>query len=101
MVTVIAGKSHGGQKAKIVSLSDAVGETNEFEFEANSRADIKPGVPKWANYVKGCIANFICKLFTLPESNNKESQLSVRLFQDTFCELRKDVFQAMFLHSTP
>ncbi|XP_032676899.1 galactokinase-like [Odontomachus brunneus] len=60
MVTVIAGKSHGGQKTKIVSLSDAVGEINEFEFEMSSRADIKPGVPKWANYVKGCIANFIC-----------------------------------------
>lgn len=63
MVTVIAGKSHDGKKTRILSLSDVVGVINEFEFEAESRADIKSGEPKWANYVKGCIANFICKSF--------------------------------------
>lgn len=61
MVTVIVGKSHDGKRTRILSLSDVVGATNEFEFEAGSRADIKPGEPKWANYIKGCIANFICK----------------------------------------
>lgn len=65
MVTVIAGRSHDGQKTKVVSLSDAVGATNEFEFEAGSRASIKPGEPKWANYIKGCVANFICKSSTI------------------------------------
>lgn len=63
MVTMIVGKSHNGRKSKIISASDIVGATNEFEFEAGKRADIKPGEPKWANYIKGCIANFICKLF--------------------------------------
>jgi hypothetical protein len=61
MVTVITGKSHSGRKITIASSSDAIGDTNEFEFEAGNRADIKSGEPKWTNYVKGCIANFICK----------------------------------------
>lgn len=60
MVTMIAGKSHDGRKCKIISLSDVI-DANEFEFEAGKRTDIKPGLPKWANYIKGCIANFICK----------------------------------------
>lgn len=66
MVTVIAGKSHNGPRTKIVSLSDAVGETNECEFEAGNRAGMKPGEPKWANYIKGSIANFICKSLAPP-----------------------------------
>lgn len=66
MVTVIVGKkSHNGKKSKIVSLSDAIGTTNEFEFEAGRRDSIKPGEPKWANYIKGCVANFVCKLFVI------------------------------------
>lgn len=67
MITAIAGKSHGGRKTRIISLNDVIGAINEFEFEAEDRADIKPGEPKWANYVKGCIANFICKLFAMRE----------------------------------
>ncbi|KAL0122514.1 hypothetical protein PUN28_007312 [Cardiocondyla obscurior] len=60
MVTLIVGRSHDGDKTRILSLSDVVGDASEFEFEARSRADLKPGEPKWANYVKGCISNFIC-----------------------------------------
>ena len=65
MITVIVGKSHNDKKTRIFSLSNVVGNINEFEFKAGSRADIKPGEPKWANYIKGCIANFICKLFAI------------------------------------
>lgn len=61
MITVIVGKSHDGKKTRILSLSDVVDIVNEFEFEAGNRADIKPGEPIWANYIKGCVANFICK----------------------------------------
>lgn len=70
MVTLIAGKSHTGRKTTIISSSDAIGNTDAFELEAESRADIKPGEPKWANYVKGCIANFICKLDKLDKSSD-------------------------------
>lgn len=61
MVTIIVGKAHSNRKTKIISLNDDIGNTNEFEFEAGNRAGLKPGEPKWANYIKGCIANFICK----------------------------------------
>ncbi|KOC65144.1 Galactokinase [Habropoda laboriosa] len=59
MVTVIAGKLSHAKKCKIISLSETVGSENQVEFEANCKS-IKPGEPKWANYVKGCIGNFIC-----------------------------------------
>lgn len=60
MVTVIAGKLSSTKKHKIVSLSETVSSENQVEFEAGTRDSIKPGEPKWANYVKGCIANFTC-----------------------------------------
>lgn len=60
MVTVIAGKLSSTKKHKIVSLSETVSSENQVEFEAGTRDSIKPGKPKWANYVKGCIANFTC-----------------------------------------
>ncbi|XP_076763902.1 galactokinase [Xylocopa sonorina] len=60
MVTVIAGKLADTNKCKIFSLSEAIGLENYAEFEIASRKNIKPGEPKWANYVKGCIVNFIC-----------------------------------------
>lgn len=74
MITVIAGKSHGGKETRILSLNDVAGATSESEFEAESRADIKPGEPKWANYVKGCIANFICKSFAMRELHSCRGQ---------------------------
>ncbi|XP_025154067.1 galactokinase isoform X2 [Harpegnathos saltator] len=94
MVTVIAGKSHDGQRMKIVSLSDTVGETNEVEFEASSRADLKPGDPKWANYVKGCIANFVCDVpafkaviaSTVPAGAGLSSSAALEVATYTFLE---------------
>ncbi|KAL6261739.1 hypothetical protein P5V15_006830 [Pogonomyrmex californicus] len=94
MVTVIAGKSHGGKKTRILSLNDVVGATNEFEFEAGSRANIKPGEPKWANYVKGCIANFICDvpafnaviISTVPAGAGLSSSAALEVATYTFLE---------------
>ncbi|XP_076248306.1 galactokinase [Calliopsis andreniformis] len=59
MVTVIAGGFNNTKKHKIISLSESVISQNCAKFEANTRDDIIPGEPKWANYVKGCVANFI------------------------------------------
>ncbi|CAK9803855.1 GALK1 [Anthophora plagiata] len=59
MVTVVAGKLSNVKKSKIISLSETVSSENQVEFEAD-RNNIKPGEPKWANYVKGCVKNFIC-----------------------------------------
>lgn len=58
MVTVIAGKPNNTLKCKIISSSDAIGSLSEVEFDISNRKTMKPGEPKWANYVKGCIADF-------------------------------------------
>ncbi|OAD61941.1 Galactokinase [Eufriesea mexicana] len=60
MVTLIVGKLSNIERCKIVSLSETVSFENYTDFEVSSRKNIQPGEPKWANYVKGCIANFIC-----------------------------------------
>nr|XP_031831763.1 galactokinase-like isoform X2 [Nomia melanderi] len=60
MVTVIAGKRNNTNKCKIISLNESLDSGNWVEFESSPRNNIKPGEPKWANYVKGCIANFLC-----------------------------------------
>ncbi|XP_011873489.1 PREDICTED: galactokinase-like isoform X2 [Vollenhovia emeryi] len=94
MVTVIAGKSHDGKKTRILSLNDVVGAINEFQFEAKSRADIKPGEPKWANYIKGCIANFICEVpafdavivSTVPAGAGLSSSAALEVATYTFLE---------------
>lgn len=94
MVTVMVGNSHGGKKTRILSLSNAVGAINEFDFEAGSRADIKPGEPKWANYIKGCIANFICDVpafnavivSTVPAGAGLSSSAALEVATYTFLE---------------
>ncbi|XP_014470045.1 PREDICTED: galactokinase-like isoform X2 [Dinoponera quadriceps] len=96
MITVIAGKSHDGQRTRIVSLSGAAGETSEFA--ANNRADIKPGEPKWANYIKGCIANFICDVpafnaviaSTVPAGAGLSSSAALEVATYTFLEALSD-----------
>lgn len=57
MVTIIVGKPNGTNKCKIVSWSESIGSTDRVEFDC-TRETIKPGEPKWANYIKGCFANF-------------------------------------------
>lgn len=58
MVTVIAGKPNNTKKCKIISMSSSVGSESVAEFEPSNPETMKVGEPKWANYVKGCIANF-------------------------------------------
>lgn len=60
MVTVIAGKATDNNICKIVSICDVIGDENEIEFDIHDRKNLKSGDPKWANYVKGCIAQFPC-----------------------------------------
>ncbi|XP_001600084.1 galactokinase [Nasonia vitripennis] len=58
MVTMIVGKKNNSITCKIFSLSTSIGGQSVAEFNCVDREAIKPGEPKWANYVKGCIANF-------------------------------------------
>lgn len=58
MVTIIAGKPASSKMCKIISMSESIGTQSIAEFDSTSRDTMKAGEPKWANYVKGCIANF-------------------------------------------
>ncbi|XP_076289266.1 galactokinase [Lasioglossum baleicum] len=60
MVTVMVGKRNNIDKCKIISINETLGSENWVEFEPSPRKSIKKGEPKWANYVKGCIAYFFC-----------------------------------------
>lgn len=61
MFTVIAGKRSDTKRYKIISLSEEVSFEKQVEFEVVASNNLKPGEPRWANYVKGCIAYFTCK----------------------------------------
>ena len=60
MVTVIAGKANQSSVCKIISFCDTVGTRNCVEFDISNRSALKAGEPTWANYVKGCVAKFLC-----------------------------------------
>ncbi|XP_024942026.1 galactokinase isoform X3 [Cephus cinctus] len=93
MITVIAGKSNNTTKCKIISLSDAISLERDVEF-STSKEDLKAGEPKWANYVKGCIANFPCTvpgfdaviLSTVPVGAGLSSSAALEVATYTFLE---------------
>ena len=53
--TVAVGASAAGSTVRIASLE----QTGVAEFQAD--AALKPGSPKWANYVKGVVAGFVAR----------------------------------------
>ncbi|KAL3266738.1 hypothetical protein HHI36_010899 [Cryptolaemus montrouzieri] len=58
LITVIVGKPACGLEATIISIaSEAKGGTTPHKFSI-SKEDLKPGEPRWANYVKGVVANY-------------------------------------------
>ncbi|CAD1468816.1 unnamed protein product, partial [Heterotrigona itama] len=65
MITLIVGRHNNLEKCNIISLSEVVSSENHVEFEVSPRKNIKPGEPKWANYIKGCVTNFICHLLKM------------------------------------
>ncbi|XP_034940508.1 galactokinase-like [Chelonus insularis] len=58
LVTVIAGKPNGTNKCVIISTNESITTVSKIEFDVSNRESIKPGEPKWANYMKGCMVNF-------------------------------------------
>lgn len=70
MVTMIVGKLNGKSTCTIVSTSKSLTTTSKIEFEVSDRSTVVPGEPKWANYVKGCIAFF-------PGKSTKSSKSSI------------------------
>ncbi|XP_017887703.1 galactokinase-like [Ceratina calcarata] len=94
MVTVVVGKLGSDNKYKIFSLDKSIGQSNYYEFEATSRKNIKPGEPKWVNYVKGCIAHFACDVppfkiviaSTVPVGAGLSSSAALEVATYTFLE---------------
>lgn len=58
LVTVIVGKKIDGDKCVVVSGAKEADKPTRVEFPVPSKESIKPGKPKWANYVKGVVQNF-------------------------------------------
>lgn len=65
MVTIIAGRPNNKKKCKLISLNENIGSLRQVEFDISVKENIKTGEPKWANYIKGCIAYFPCKFTSL------------------------------------
>uniref|UniRef100_W8ARS4 Galactokinase n=1 Tax=Ceratitis capitata TaxID=7213 RepID=W8ARS4_CERCA len=59
MVTLVVGGRRTDQKAVVFTHCGGCDEPKQVEF---SLTDLKPELPKWANYVKGVIYNFAVEL---------------------------------------
>lgn len=58
MVTIIVGRKTSSGVCSIVAAVPEADEPQKVEFPVPSKQALLPGSPKWANYVKGVIANF-------------------------------------------
>ncbi|ESO90001.1 hypothetical protein LOTGIDRAFT_192573 [Lottia gigantea] len=60
MVTVVVGSKVEGDSCQVLTLSPYLNDEKLANFNIPSKNDtLKPGSPKWANYVKGVVAKFI------------------------------------------
>lgn len=63
MVTVVAGRSIPGEESTVVTTCSSADPPLRVDIEMpNKNALVRaliPGEPKWANYVKGVIANYL------------------------------------------
>lgn len=57
IVTILAGSKNNSNNCKIKTLHGNFDET-VVEFPIPKLVPLKPGLPNWANYVKGIVANF-------------------------------------------
>lgn len=59
LVSVFVGRKNDTDQCRVQSLADGIDEPKYVEFPVPSEASpLKPGTPKWANYVKGVVANY-------------------------------------------
>ncbi|KAK0084999.1 hypothetical protein PV325_005354 [Microctonus aethiopoides] len=94
MVTIIVGKLNGTNNCTVVSTSKSITTINKAEFDISNRGEIKPGEPKWANYIKGCIANFpgnipgfnALVVSTVPMGSGLSSSAALEVATYTFLE---------------
>jgi galactokinase len=58
MVTILVGRKTSSGVCSIVAAVPETDEPRKVEFPVPTKQALLPGSPKWANYVKGVIANF-------------------------------------------
>lgn len=58
LVTILVGRKVEGDNCKVLTLAEGADEPKYTEFARPAAASLSPGAPKWANYVKGVVANF-------------------------------------------
>lgn len=63
MVTVIVGSKISGEESIVVTTNKDADEPKKITIEMPNKSSLvcvcRPGKPKWANYIKGVIANYI------------------------------------------
>ncbi|XP_066592830.1 galactokinase-like isoform X2 [Prorops nasuta] len=94
MVTIIVGKPNNTKKCKIISLNNNIN-SNCAEFDVSDHTNLSTGEPKWANYIKGCIAFFpseisgfdavICS--SVPVGSGLSSSAALEVAMYTFLEI--------------
>lgn len=57
-MTVIVGNVNNSDVCKIFTITEEADAPNFVEFDIPAKTPLTPGTPKWANYVKGTVANF-------------------------------------------
>ncbi|RWS04596.1 hypothetical protein B4U79_06284 [Dinothrombium tinctorium] len=55
LYTVVVGSKNDTETCSVLTMSSAITETREVQFNLN---DLRPDTPRWANYLKGVIAKF-------------------------------------------
>ncbi|XP_065332478.1 galactokinase-like [Cloeon dipterum] len=96
MVTVIVGRCTDNGECTIVAAVPEADAPRKVSFHVPSKQPLLPGSPKWANYVKGVIANFHATglisgfeaviLTTVPLGGGLSSSASLEVATYTFLE---------------
>ena len=59
MVTIVVGKTNNSSTCKLLTTAEEFEGSKYVEFDLLSdRQSMKPGEPRWANYVKGVVAHY-------------------------------------------
>lgn len=94
LVTVVIGKRNNTSECQIKTTAENSDKPWLARFPVTDRQNLKPGKPKWANYIKGVIKNFkgdvpgfdAVILTTVPMGGGLSSSASLEVATYTFLE---------------
>lgn len=65
-MTVVVGSQASGQDVTVVTATEDADEPRRVDFSlSGDESSLSPGLPSWANYVKGVIHHYRGKVHTL------------------------------------